>query len=135
MDLTDPDSVNETPVAGPAEPDAVLSRPKLIRLLRAIRDAQASVLLGLVVIAGRNRLQDDGPSHGLPVAHVSGAELAALTGKPLRTVRHALTRLKASGSILNAGAEGGRRASYMILCFNDVHWSGGKLVVDRASAE
>lgn len=93
---------------------AVLDQDRLIALAHNMPDAQSAILLCLAWHAARQERFRLGPLAGEAVARVSGPRLVELTGRPLRTIRHALRRLKRTGSIVPADTEPGKTAVYRL---------------------
>jgi hypothetical protein len=93
---------------------ARLAHGRLVGLVRAMPDAQSAVLACLVWSAARQELLAHGPWAGQFVARASGPRLASLTGRPLRTVRHALRRLTQAGRIRRVTPIAGHTAVYAL---------------------
>jgi hypothetical protein len=80
-------------------------------------DAQSAVLLCLAWQASLQERMSYGPHAGRFLARLSGPQLAEMIGRPLRTVRHALRRLKESARICNEQPGAGSKAVYALhLC-------------------
>jgi hypothetical protein len=100
--------------ARPADLAVVLTWDQLVRLLQVLPDCESAILLAIGWLAAANQQADDGTFAGRPVARLSGVELARMTGRPLRTVRHALAVLTATGAIRNERTLKGRTAIYAL---------------------
>jgi hypothetical protein len=96
--------------AGPAF--AIIERDLLVALARVSPDAQSAVLLCLAWQASFQKRMERGPLAGQLVAKLSGQQLAEMTGRSIRTVRHALSRLTQTGRIKNDQAGHGKKAVY-----------------------
>jgi hypothetical protein len=84
----------------------------MIALAHSMPDSQSAVLACLVWQASLHERLARGPLAGRFVARLSGAQLADMTGRPLRTIRHALRRLTEEGVIHREQSAPGRKAVY-----------------------
>jgi hypothetical protein len=100
-----------TPSPRPSGSYAVLTKDRAKALVRAMPDCQSAVLTCLVWQASLHEKMRQGPFAGRPVASLSGSQLSVMTGRPLRTVRHALRRLSECGLVVKATLPG-RKAIY-----------------------
>jgi hypothetical protein len=89
---------------------ARIERPVLISLVRSMPDCQSAVLACLTWQAARQQRFSRGQYAGKFVARLSGKQLAQMTGRPLRTVRHSLKRLLEARLIERLGVGPGRTA-------------------------
>jgi hypothetical protein len=92
----------------------MLDRDQIVNLARVMPDAQSAVLLCLAWQAALQERLHHGPDAGQRVARLSGRQLAEMTGRSLRLVRYALSRLKLAGIIEPTSAGPGRKATYRI---------------------
>jgi hypothetical protein len=92
---------------------AIVDRRVLVALVRAMPDSQSAVLACLVWQASRHQRLTWGPYAGRYLARLSGAQLASMTGRHIRTVRHALSRLTTQGHITRETPRSGRTALYV----------------------
>jgi hypothetical protein len=97
---------------GDSRPYALIYQNRIVALARAMRDCQSAVLACLTWHASRQERLKLGPLAGRFLARLSGAQLAEMAGRPLRTVRHALSRLSKSGVLRRDGGAPGRTAVY-----------------------
>src|SRR5262245_43264928 len=74
---------------------ATVTKDRAVQLSRAMPDCQSAVLLLLAWQATLHEKMKRGRFAGKAVASLSGSQLAEMTGRPLRTVRHALRTLAA----------------------------------------
>jgi hypothetical protein len=93
---------------------AIFERAFLGALARVMPDAQSAVLLCLAWQAVLQKRRQHGPFAGQPVASLSGPQLTEMTGRPIRTVRHALSRLKQAGRIRNEQCAAGKKGAYRL---------------------
>ena len=93
---------------------AMLDRDRAVELARLMPDAQSSVLLCLGWQAALQERLRRGPYAGQQVARLSASQLAEMTGRHLRTVRYALSRLKDTGIIEALRSGPGRTAIYRV---------------------
>lgn len=93
---------------------ATLTMARVKRLARAMPDAQSAVLVLLAWQATLHERMSRGPLAGRPAASWSGSQLAAMTDRPIRTVRHALERLRAAGLIEKGPSAAGRKSVYTL---------------------
>ena len=93
---------------------AQIDRDKLLSLVRTMPDCQSAVLTTLVWQASRQERFAQGEYAGHFVARLSGKQLADMTCRPLRTIRHALQRLTAVGAIKRFNAAPGKTAVYAL---------------------
>src|SRR5262245_2112904 len=77
-------------------------------------DAQSAVLLCLTWQACFQQRMEYGPLAGQALAKLSGPQLAEMTGRPIRTVRHALRRLKQATRIKNEQSAAGKKGVYRL---------------------
>jgi hypothetical protein len=106
--------------ASPGQAFARLGRDVLVAMARAMPDCQSAVLACVVWQAARQQLLRKGPLAGRFVGRLSGPQLVEMTGRPIRTVRHALRRLKESGRIKREATGVGRSAVYIPALRDDV---------------
>jgi len=92
---------------------ARIERPVLISLVQSMPDCQSAVLTCLTWHAARQQRFARGEYAGKFVARLSGKQLAKMTGRPLRTVRHSLRRLLEAKLIERVGVGPGRTAVFM----------------------
>jgi hypothetical protein len=104
--------LTHTPTVG--ETYATLTLGRAVRLAGNMPDCQSAVLFILVWQATLHEKMKRGRLAGRPVASLSGSQLAGMTGRPLRTVRHALARLVAAGAIRIERMSAGCKNSYVI---------------------
>jgi hypothetical protein len=97
------------------QPFAVITKPLLLSLLRGMPDCQSAVLTCLTWHAARQERLQRGAHARRFVARLSGPQLAVMTGRALRTVRHALRNLKASG-VIRRNVNGGRETAVYVPC-------------------
>ena len=97
------------------KPYAVFERERLIELAQVMPDTRSAVLLCLAWQAARQEALKRGPDAGQPVARLSGPQLAQMTGRSLRTVRYALSRLQEAGTITCDKREPGKTAAYRVV--------------------
>jgi hypothetical protein len=112
IDQALPDPPSRPP--GPGQAFARVDRQRLVALARSMPDCQSAVLACLVWQAARQERLHRGRHAGQFVARLSGAQLAEMTHRPLRTVRHGLARLTRAGIIRREGAAPGRTAVYAL---------------------
>lgn len=93
---------------------ATLTRTRVVRLARAMPDCQSAVLLLLAWQATLHEKMRRGRLAGRTAASLSGAQLAAMTGRPLRTIRHALRRLSAGQLVSKEAGPSGRKNTYAL---------------------
>lgn len=96
------------------QPFARVDRSRMVALARLMPDCQSAVLACLLWQASRQERLKRGPLAGQFVARLSGVQLATMTRRPLRTVRHALRRLTDEGVICRVAAAPGRTAIYAL---------------------
>jgi hypothetical protein len=113
--IVDAEVVSQPPTTPVAY--ATLTKERLLRLARAMPDCQSAVLMVLVWHAIRNAKMKRGGLAGRTVASVSGGQLAGMTGRPLRTIRHALSKLLACHLISKVPTAAGRKNIYAIPIF------------------
>ncbi len=92
---------------------ATLSRARVLCLARTTPDCQSAVLLLLVWQATLHEKMKRGRLAGRLAASLSGNQLADMTARPLRTVRHALQRLTAA-KLLVKECVAGRKNTYTL---------------------
>lgn len=118
-----PGKLNPTPLQLAGTPGAIvaapggyatLSRDRVERLATAMPDCQSAILLLLAWQATLHEKMKRGPLAGKTAASLSGGQLAAMTGRPLRTIRHALARLAADGVVLKEPVPAGRKNTYTL---------------------
>jgi DNA-binding transcriptional ArsR family regulator len=97
---------------------AHLGRAAMTALARSMPDAQSAVLFCLAWHATINLRMQHGPLTGQLVARVSARELRKITLCPIRTVRHALRRLRDNHLIHNEESRRGRTAIYRLTLGN-----------------
>jgi len=126
----------DTAVAAPAEQGtfAIMGRIVMESLARAMPDSQSAVLFCLAWHAAVQVRMRRGPRAGQPTARVSATSLAAITGRPLRTVRYALSKLRARGAIVPENTQPGRTSVYR-LPFHHRHAHGEAECPDVIGAE
>jgi hypothetical protein len=91
---------------------AMMDQDLMISLAKMMPDAQSAVLLCMVWTIARQQRLKRGPDAGSPVARLSARQLADMSGRPLRTVWHALRQLKNASLIAQEATEPGRKAAY-----------------------
>jgi hypothetical protein len=91
---------------------ARIERPMLISLVRSMPDCQSAILLCITWQAARQQRFSRGQYAGKFVARLSGKQLAQMTGRPLRTVRHSLKRLLEASLIERLGVGPGRTSVF-----------------------
>jgi hypothetical protein len=108
--------LSDDPLERAGEPDtskngyARIERSILVALVRSMPDCQSAVLACLTWQAARQQRFSRGKYAGQFVARLSGQQLARMTGRPLRTVRHSLKRLLEARLIERLGVGPGRTA-------------------------
>jgi hypothetical protein len=107
-----PDCLSQPSVS--RQPYARIDRRRLVALAAAMPDCQSAVLACLAWQASLQERLARGPYAGQFVARLSGARLAKMTGRPLRTVRHALSRLTSAGVIRRVNTASGKTAVYAL---------------------
>lgn len=105
-------------IVGSTGPFAVLDRSCLTALVSAMPDGQSAVLLCLAWDALRQERLAHGPCAGHRLARISIPDLANMTGRPVRSVEWALSKLKSNGLIERVGVEEGKTAVYRIVALN-----------------
>jgi DNA-binding transcriptional ArsR family regulator len=98
---------------------AIMGRAEMTALAQAMRDAQSAILFCLAWHAAVQVRMKRGPLANQRVARVSAGTLAKITGRSIRTVRHALSRLKAAGVIEREDSRPGRTSIYQMSFHND----------------
>jgi hypothetical protein len=93
---------------------ARVDRSRMVAVARLMPDCQSAVLACLMWQASRQERLVRGPLAGQFVARLSGAQLATMTGRRLRTIRHALRRLTDENVIRRVDAAAGRTAIYSL---------------------
>jgi hypothetical protein len=109
--------VTQTPgvdASNPGASFAIFERELLVALARVMPDAQSAVLLCLAWQASFQKRMEYGPFAGQAVAKLSGPQLAEMTGRPIRTVRHALSRLRHATRIKNEQSGAGKKGIYRL---------------------
>jgi hypothetical protein len=96
------------------QPFAVLERHRLEELARTLPDAQSAVLLCLTWYAARQERLKRGAHAGKCIARLSGPQLADITGRPLRTIRYAISTLRRCGVIEPLSTGPGKTAVYRL---------------------
>ena len=100
--------------AAPGKTFAILERTAMTNLSRTMPDAQSAVLLCLAWHAALQQRMRHGSLAGRQLARISAPALAKITGRPVRTVRHALRQLKAGGKIEKENDAPGRTSVYRL---------------------
>jgi len=93
---------------------ARVGRSRLVALARLMPDCQSAVLTCLLWMASRQERMRFGPYARRFLARLSGTQLAEMTGRPLRTIRHALSQLTKSGAIRREDMAPGKKAVYAL---------------------
>jgi hypothetical protein len=93
---------------------AIIERDLVVALARAMPDAQSAVLLCLVWQASFQSHMKAGPLAGQFLARLSGPELAEMTARPIRTIRHALSRLRQARRIQKEQRGAGKKGVYSL---------------------
>lgn len=93
---------------------AILDRRELVSLARAMPDAQSAILLCLAWQAAYQSKMKLGPLAGLAVARLSGADLSEMTNRPIKTVRHAIRRLKEAAIVHSEPNAPGKKTTYRL---------------------
>lgn len=94
------------------EPFALLTRPQAEALAQSMPDARSAILFALEWVATRKARMIKCAGPGCREARLSGVQLSAFTGRPIRTVRWSLARLKDMGLIVRKGGGVGRTSIY-----------------------
>jgi len=102
---------------------AILEREVVIALAKAMPDAQSAILLCLAWHACLQERMRNGPLAGEFVARLSGPQLAELTGRPIRTVRYALRKLKKAARIFNEQSAAGKKSIYRLGIMEPGKWT------------
>src|SRR5436309_1970370 len=110
--LSDGGMETPSPLGNSKQSYARIEEPVLIALAQAMPDCQSAILTCLTWQAARQQRFSCGLYAGQFVARLSGPQLARMTGRPLRTVRHALSRLKRAGRVRAARPGPGKTAVY-----------------------
>jgi hypothetical protein len=100
--------------AATRETFALISRVDMTALARAMPNAQSAVLWCLGWHAAINARMSRGQLAGQQVAKVSASALAKITGRPIRTVYDALSKLQDHDLIRNVEDRPGRTAVYRL---------------------
>lgn len=87
---------------------AVMHDNRVVELAHAMPDAQSAVLFCLTWQACHQERMKHGPHAGQFVARLSARQLADMTGRPQRTVRFALRRLRQRGIVRNLAGVGAK---------------------------
>jgi hypothetical protein len=93
---------------------ARIGRSRIVALARSMPDCQSAALACLVWQASRQERLAYGPYARRFLARLSGPQLVDMTGRPLRTVRHALSRLTKAGVIRREDTAPGKKAVYAL---------------------
>ena len=93
---------------------ALLSRVDMAAIAHAMQDAQSAVLFCLAWHAVLQERMRRGELAGCKLARVSASRLAEITGRPIRTIRHALMRLKKKGTIVAEVSGPGKTSVYRL---------------------
>jgi hypothetical protein len=86
----------------------------MVALARAMPDAQSAILLCMAWHVCLQQRMEYGPLAGQALAKLSGPQLTEMTGRPIRTVRHALRQLKQAKRIKNEQSAAGRKGVYRL---------------------
>jgi hypothetical protein len=105
---------DDGPERGTRTPYALFDKELLLDLAQAMPDAQSAVLLCLAWQAARQARLHHASNAGQSVARLSGPQLAQLTGRPLRTIRHALRSLKQVGRVDAVSSDPGQTTTYRL---------------------
>lgn len=100
------EGITPLPNAPANESFAVIGRAEMTALAHAMPDAQSAVLFCLSWHAALNERMRQGPLAGRRVARASVGLLGRITGRPVRTVKDALKKLRDSGLILRESRPG-----------------------------
>jgi hypothetical protein len=95
-------------------PFAIFEHGLLVALSRAMPDAQSAILFCLAWQASLQKKMLRGPLAGQALAKLSGPQLAEITSRPIRTVRHALSRLRKAMVISNEQSGAGKKGVYRL---------------------
>lgn len=93
---------------------ATFTKSRVVQLARATPDCQSAVLLLFAWQATLHQKMKRGPLAGLPMASLSGSQLAQMMNRPLRTVRHAIRQLTAK-QLIRKTSSPGRKNVYTVL--------------------
>ncbi|MDB5306432.1 MAG: hypothetical protein JWO38_634 [Gemmataceae bacterium] len=93
---------------------ATLSKERVLRLARAMPDAQSAVVLLLAWQATLHEKMKRGRLAGRAAASLSGGQLSEMTRRPLRTIRHALRQLLRVRRIAKEPTAAGRKNTYVL---------------------
>ncbi|GMV82498.1 MAG: hypothetical protein AMXMBFR7_36820 [Planctomycetota bacterium] len=93
---------------------AHISLSRMQALARAMPDTRSAVLFCLEWEATRQARFSKGALAGQYCARISAKKLEILAGKPLRTIRWALAKLKSSGHLTQELVGPGRTAQYQV---------------------
>ena len=93
---------------------ALIGHEEMTALAHAMPDAQSAVLWCLAWHAAINARMSRGPLAGQQVAKVSASALAKITGRPIRTMYDALSKLQDHDLIQNVEDRPGRTAVYRL---------------------
>jgi hypothetical protein len=94
---------------------AQINHSRMVELAHSMPDCQSAVLACLVWQASQQERLGYGPYARQYLARLSGQQLVEMTGRPLRTVRHALSRLKQTGMIRSENKAAGQKAVYALV--------------------
>lgn len=104
---------------GPKESYALVPLSVAGNLARAMPDCQSAVLMALAWQALLHQRMHKGEFAGRAVASLSAGQLSKQTGRPIRTVKHALSRLSASGRVIKLSRGAGRKGCYALPSLGD----------------
>ena len=91
---------------------AMMTRTRIEQLARAMPDGQSAILACLLWQASLHERMRLGPFAGRLLASMSGPQLAKMTGRDLRSVRHSLNRLTVKGLVFKEKSSAGRKNIY-----------------------
>ncbi len=91
---------------------AMITRNRVEQLARAMPDGQSAILACLLWQASLHERMRLGQFAGRLLASMSGPQLAKMTGRDLRTIRHCLNRLTAKGLVLKEETSAGCKNIY-----------------------
>lgn len=91
---------------------ATIPKDRVLRLARTMPDCQSAILVLLTWHATLNEKMTKGRCAGQTLASLSGKQLAEMTRRPLRTIRHSLRQLVSSHRIAKEPVAAGHKNMY-----------------------
>ncbi len=93
---------------------AIFGRSEMETLAQSMPDARSAILFCIAWHVALQVRMERGPLAGQRLARVSANRLAAITKRPLRTVRYAISKLRAHGLLEVAVSSPGRTSVYRL---------------------